>query len=186
MPFHPPSLSRLLAEIIVTETHPLNHPLGAVNGGLLRMRGKLCTVTTGDGGSPYSVDLNATQSASLMVFYDQVASRRLYHPNPVVLLAVVERMDFARYREGLILQATGRQRGQYVRIGVWWNRNYEAKNPFLKTKESLESFVKTKKLNNDEEDLHTRITDAFNSITVPPSGYEEEDREAKAYTISII
>lgn len=112
-----------LCSIIHVETKPISHLLGPVQGGLLRIRGPMCKVTVeiGDDGRFDTVKLNELRLQMWNTAFNNLSA--LNGPEAerisISLLGVVLFGQGQIYMEGLMLQPTNLQRGQYNRAGKW-------------------------------------------------------------------
>lgn len=179
---------KLLCSIIHGETRPIGHLLGPVQGGLLRLRGPMCTVTviTGDDGRFGTVKLNELPLQMWGTAFDNLSALKGSEAERITisLLGVVQSGQGQIYMQGLMLQPTNLQRGQYTRVGKW-GVLYDDLNDYNERMifEILQGNVE---LANEEKRQFDLINKAFDSMTLPHSGFEEEDKVSRVYTITII
>jgi Heterokaryon incompatibility protein (HET) len=179
---------KLLCSIIHGETRPIGHLLGPVQGGLLRIRGPMCTVTVkiGDDDRFGTVKLNELPLQMWDSTFDNLSALNGSEAerSTISLLGVVLSGQGQIYMEGLMLQPTNLQRGQYTRVGKW-GVSYDDMNDYNERMvfEILQGNVE---LANESKRQFDLINEAFDSMTLPHSGFEEEDRVSRVYTITII
>ena len=85
---------------------------------------------------------------------------------------------------GLVLKPTGSQRGQYVRVGFGETLHRDLND--ANERRVYEIFSGTVPEPESEARDYNCIKGAFNLMSLPPEAFEEEDREAKVYTITIV
>jgi Heterokaryon incompatibility protein (HET) len=122
-------VEKQIAFIKEARTSPINDPFGAVDGGSIHIKGPLCTAVLkcpfNTSSTPSEVRLESTDRdiASLKLMFDY-SDPELYESSGTynIYLLGIESNDpeYAySYICGLILQPSGDQRGQYVRLGCF-------------------------------------------------------------------
>ncbi|RYN77817.1 hypothetical protein AA0120_g11224 [Alternaria tenuissima] len=168
----------LMAQLINIDTFPQSDPFGAVSSstpGYVRFRGRLCRATaTNSSGwedergrstlrllwSGIDIEfhnLSFDEPDEVLILEDSLEQR-----NSFVIFGIAQSEHRSRSFEGILLQLTGVQRGQYRRIGVF------------KVNDILEE---------DEQDRLGALTDAFGAMDMSEQCYEQRGNDWYEFTI---
>ena len=199
---------KVLLDILEASTSPMAGPVGPVNGGHIKLRGRLCPVELGQ-----NIDFPEMGSLSLLIdghkmceWYviaevddeksDMVWSRcqdlfcLQFTHNPSAEKAPEERtphVGLIKVSQGLILQATKSARGQFCRVGYWNTRcwsDYRQITDLLRRESELRNVPKAWRLLRGFND-HKVVETALGSGKVNKEYYETFDGTDR-YTITIV
>lgn len=197
--FTRPHRRTLWGRLTHIDIDPISDSFGAVSSGFIRMRGPLCRAVSTS--SPLHIDEEESPKTLRLLgsgieiecfelaFDDandtNITGDCVQEQNQLVLFGIMQSEDSGdRNFEGLILQLTGHQRGQYQRIGAF------SVNDLLPR--SLEEQQREEQLyaifGGDPEEIERdhfgALKDAFSAMDMPESFFEQ--RGDDWYEISII